>query len=168
MPKVAEPARDVNGIPILPGYRPPFNSERGRAASLKAHAALRAERERFKILPKPIVAKERGQKELTGLINAIRRAIRRHISASVASTDAKQALLHAKTAREWIEAEQDLLGNGSPRSKRSKSPVISPLDLPMPDPSGNQGVSKPVVEPASEQVTQAPVPSTPEIDDTPF
>jgi hypothetical protein len=167
-----EPPRDANGIPILPGYRKPFTSETGRAAALKSREALKPARAllaSLKLKATPLQA----------MLATYRRAIRRHTQASIAETDARKALSHAKAAKLYHDMEQSLLGNGAKRGIK-RATVLSPHDFPMPDAasigmgekpptltqdaslSGQCGVDTPNVLPASGQATHAPV------DDTPF
>ncbi len=137
---VAEtPQIDPNGIPILKGYRPPFKEGYDpRRFNIGAYR---------KANPPPPKAKRNVNRTLA----AIRRSFYAYCkSARDYANDPALALGHAKVARMFFDMEQQLLGNTSPRSKRSKSTPVSIPDFPLPD-SGNQSVTTPIAKPALEK-----------------
>jgi hypothetical protein len=165
------PQIDENGIPILPGYRKPFDSVTGKAASVKAQIAIAAKH--FNVL-KPVVPKGQSQQALTAKLNSVRRAFRRHIAASTAATKGSEALQHARAARECLSIERELMGEVKSHKSTKKPHLhsVAPSAKVEPLPSGNQGVNPTSACPATEQAPIAPVspipPKSPEIDDCPF
>jgi hypothetical protein len=159
--------------PILPGYRPPFNSETGRAAGLKSQARIREQRELVKAIPKPFVV-TLTPRARANLLAAIRRAFRRHCDASVNPELEDSGLNHAKIARLFFDMEMDLLGHGSKSHKSTKKPHLAgPAPSPLqpsstPLESGNQSVNPTSALPTSETASVAPVSKPAKSDDTPF
>lgn len=134
---VAEYPRDVNGIPIKPGYRKPFTSESAKLHVLKSVAVKREKRQaRLLSLANPGL-KPSEVVEIAAIISVTLRQYRRCVAACVAANNGKDAALWSKAACDAFECWQTLLGN--PMSKVSKRkpsviPTIAPVAPTQPNP----------------------------------
>ncbi len=133
--------------PVLPGYRPPFNSETGRAAGLKTQARIREQRKTLNTVPKPIDPKRRSERGMRQLIRAVRFAILKHCNASANSTDPDLAMRHAKLVKLFFDIEQSIYG-ATPSHKTAYKPHLQKSTMVEPvapiEPS-----KSPTIEPAS-------------------
>jgi hypothetical protein len=174
VPDVLEPPKTLP--PVLPGYRPPFNSETGRAAGKQAAANLRAERENYRKLGLDKLLKPKRPRNL---LLAVQKAIVRHANASAEPNLPDCGTAHARNAKLFHDIWQGLNGhNPSARNmaKRGYKPHLaglSPSPKVEPLPSGNCEPIPASTHPASEQAPIAPVsptsPATPIPDeDCPF
>ena len=163
---------------------PPFNSETGRTNGAKGNI-VRWKNHKPKQKPGPktpeeLLARFSTSRPSLGFFALLRRTQRRMLQQSIAETDVNSMALAVYAAVEVFNMEQRLLGRDilpvKSRSKRSKA-VLSPHDLPMPDPvscgvapglppdaslRGVCGVDTSGPQSASGQAPVAPV------DDTPF
>jgi hypothetical protein len=114
--------------PILPGYRPPFNSETGKAASIKGHIARQLNRQARQ--RSALEFQKAGQipsatVEIAALISASLRQYRRCMAACVASTSGKEAAQWARAAKDAFECWQSLLGHNPKSHKSTKKPHLA-------------------------------------------
>jgi hypothetical protein len=117
-----KPQRDENGIPILPGYRPPFKK-----------GAFDPRR----FVPQKGVRPKHLYGSTPNLLAATRRAFRKHALATAAATDPDLAMRHAKVCKLFFEIERELTGNRHHhKSSKPHSIPSAPSSFPMPD-SGN-------------------------------
>jgi hypothetical protein len=132
-----EPPRPLP--PILPGYRPPFNSETGRAAGKQSAANTKAEREQFRKLGLDKLLKPKRPRDL---LLAVQKAIMRHANASAEPNLPDCGTAHARNAKLFHDIFQSLHGiNPSLRSMRSKSrELATPSSFPMPDSGSNSPI----------------------------
>lgn len=124
---VAEYPRDVNGVPIKPGYRKPFTSETARLYNPKAQATQAAKRQAKALalgLPKLPASTAR---ELETKLASLRRMQRRAIAQATAENDAKKQSLFMRSFTAAFDAEQSLLGNSTKARKPSAAPTIAPV-----------------------------------------
>jgi hypothetical protein len=172
--EVLEPPRDANGIPILPGYREPFNSETGRLNGAKGNA-IRWKEPRQPTPPKTpqqLLESFQHSRPSKGFFALMRRTQRRMLNQAIAETDVTRMAVAVQSAVDVFNMEQRLLGRDAlpSKSKKPSRSKLSPHDLPMPDPvsqeSGNQGVNPDTAKPASGQATSASPPDS--ASDCPF
>jgi hypothetical protein len=180
--------------------RVPWNSETAKIAAAKSVAVKRLNRQLYGTSNGPVNGGKKPEpvQHVNGhclpiptVIALMRRALRRYLQWSLASTDANETFCLVQSAVEVFNMEQRLLGRDvlptKSKSKKPKRTDLSPHDLPMPDPvdcgmagnpppdnrtqltqdaseSGNCGVDTSKSFPASGQAVSAPLPQ----DDTPF
>lgn len=104
---------------VLPGYRPPFNSETGRKAGQQSAANLKKERENYRKLGLDKLLKPKRPRDL---LLAVQKAIVRHANASVEPNLKDCGMAHARNAKMFHDMYQSLIGNNpSMRSNSTKN-----------------------------------------------
>jgi hypothetical protein len=145
---------DPNGIPILPGYRPPITSAIAKEWSIKGVAARKRYALARKGLAKSIIPSaiiSTASLDIACLISATLRAHRRCLAAAMASTDGRQAASWMKAARDAFDCWQSLLGHGPSTRKRGSKPHLASV-----------GEVKPLESPAAPISPEAPQPVNPD------